>query len=150
MTIWRQRAVLAHLIFWLIIGGLTTSILFFHWPHFFLLIAGTLATLNILQLILYVFIFPGINYRTFFYEIRQEDLLIQDGIFVITQTIIPFTRVQNVETEQGPLLRKYHLTSVSITTAAGAHEIPALEEQDARALRDQISTLIKEHPANEI
>ncbi|GEB77977.1 PH domain-containing protein [Sporolactobacillus inulinus] len=150
VTIWRQRAIMTHLIFWLLIGGLTASILFFHWPHFLFYIAGALAALNVLQLILYVFLFPSINYRTFFYEIRHEDLLIQDGILVITQTVIPFTRVQNVETEQGPLLRKHHLTAVSVTTAAGEHEIPALEEHDALALRDQISELIKENPSNEL
>ncbi|MCQ2009860.1 MAG: PH domain-containing protein [Sporolactobacillus sp.] len=150
LTIWRQRAIMTHLIVWLIIGGFVTSIFFFDWPHFLFYIAGALAALNILQLILYVFVFPSINYRTFFYAIRQEDLLIQDGIFIITQTVIPFTRVQNVETEQGPLLRKHHLTAVSVTTAAGEHEIPALEESDALALRDQIAELIKENPANEI
>lgn len=150
ITIWRQRAIMTHIICWLIIGGCAASILFFHWPHFLFYIVAVLAALNVLQLILFAVVFPKISYRTFFYAIRKEDLLIQDGIIIIKQTVIPFTRVQNVETEQGPLLRKHHLTAVSVTTAAGVHEIPALEETEAIALRDQISELIKENPANEL
>ncbi|MCO7175094.1 PH domain-containing protein [Sporolactobacillus kofuensis] len=150
VTIWRQRALMTHFVIWPIIGAFTAAVIFFNWPYFLFYIAGSLAALNVLQLILYVFVFPKISYRTFYYAIRKEDLLIQDGIIIITQTVIPFTRVQNVETEQGPLLRKHHLTAVSVTTAAGVHAIPALEEAEALALRDQISELIKENPANEL
>lgn len=150
MTVWLQRSVITNLIFWLIDGSLFACSIFFAWPHFINLIAGILAGLILLHFVLFVIIFPPIRYRTFFYAIRHEDLLIQEGVLIIRQTVIPFTRVQNVETEQGPLLRKHDLTAVRVTTAAGATEIPALSETEALSLRDKISELIKENAANEV
>lgn len=150
ITIWRQRALILNLSIWAVIAALLVLTFLFDWWRPFYLIAAILAALNILDLVLAVWLFPPIQYRTFFYAIRKEDLLIQEGLFVIRQTVIPFTRVQNVETEQGPLLRRQHLTSVSITTAADSKVIPALDEQDARDLRDQISELIKEQAIDEV
>ncbi|RYM02874.1 hypothetical protein EWH99_10165 [Sporolactobacillus sp. THM7-7] len=150
ITIWRQRAIIVNVVFWLVITAIPVCTALFDWPRFFYWAAAILGGLNVIHLILFVFVFPSIRYRTFFYAIRREDLLIQEGIFVISQIVIPFTRVQNVETEQGPLLHKRHLTSVSVTTAADTKEIPALAEQDALNLRDQISELIKENAIHEV
>ncbi|WP_100486753.1 PH domain-containing protein [Sporolactobacillus pectinivorans] len=150
VTVWRQRAIMTDLIFWFIIAGIVICTIFFDWPAFMHMITGILAALVLLHLVLSVFVVPPIRYRTFFYVIRQKDLLIQEGVFIISQVVIPLSRVQNVETEQGPLLRKHQLTSVSITTAANTHKIPALSETEAIALRDQISELIKENTVNEI
>ncbi len=52
-------------------------------------------------------------------------------------------RVQHVETKQGPILKYFNLASVSISTAATTHEIPALSNEIASDLRDKISTLAK-------
>lgn len=148
--IWRQRAGITNLIFWVLIAGLIFATFFFHWPYFIHFISGGLVLLTLLHLIIFVYVVPPIRYRTYFYAIRQQDLLIQEGVFIISQTVIPLSRVQNVETEQGPLLRKHGLTAVSITTAADTHGIPALNEAEAVSLRDQISELIKENAAYEV
>lgn len=52
-------------------------------------------------------------------------------------------RVQHVDTKQGPLMSKFVLASVTISTAAGSHEIPALKEEIADELRDHISILAR-------
>ena len=52
-------------------------------------------------------------------------------------------RVQHVDTRQGPLLRHYGLSTVTISTAAGTHEIPALADDVAGILRDRISELAR-------
>lgn len=150
IIVWRQRSWIVNLILWAITAGLILCTVFFHWSYFVYFISGGLASLTLLHLILSIFIFPPIRFRTFFYAIRSQDLLIQEGVIIIRQTVIPLSRVQNVETEQGPLLRRRGLTSVSVTTAADTHEIPALNEQEALMLRDQISELIKENAINEI
>lgn len=150
VTIWRQRSLLLNLIFWLILAILFTCTIYFRWPDLFRLITGILAALVLLHLILSVLVIPSIRYHTFYYTFRQDDFLIQDGVFVIRQISIPLSRVQNVATEQGPLLRKHHLISVSITTAADTQKIPALNETEAHALRDRISELIKGNGADEI
>lgn len=150
VAVWRQRSIMTNLIFWLIIATIFICAAFFDWPAFIHIVTGVLAALVLLHLLLSIFIVPPIRYRTFYYMIRQKDLLIQEGVFVVKQIVIPLSRVQNVETEQGPLLRKHRLTSVSITTAADTRHIPALNENEAAALRDQISELIKENTAHEI
>lgn len=50
-------------------------------------------------------------------------------------------RVQHVDTDQGPILRRYKMAAVSITTAATTHKIPTLFIEDADSLRDQIAAL---------
>ena len=52
-------------------------------------------------------------------------------------------RVQHVDTEQGPLLRKYNLATVSISTAATVHQIPALDVEEAEEMRHAISSLAR-------
>lgn len=150
VTIWRQRSVILNLIFWLIVAGLFTCTVYFGWPSLFHLISGILAALAALHLILAVLIVPAIRYRTFFYMFRPADFLIQDGVFVVHQVSIPLARVQNVTTEQGPLLRRHQLVSVSITTAADTQTIPALSDGEAHELRDRIAGQIKENGANEL
>jgi membrane protein YdbS with pleckstrin-like domain len=150
VTVWRERSLMTNLIFWLILAGFFTCTVYFGWPRFFYLIASILAVLVILHLILRALIIPTIRYRTFFYMFRQHDFLIQDGVFVIQQVSIPLARVQNVTTEQGPLLRRHHLVCVSITTAANTQTIPSLNNAEAQILRDRIAEQIKENVANEL
>ncbi|EUJ43836.1 hypothetical protein PROCOU_15003 [Listeria rocourtiae FSL F6-920] len=57
--------------------------------------------------------------------------------------MIPMIRVQHVETDQGPLLRKQKLVSVSISTAATVHTIEAVRAEESDALRHHILELVK-------
>lgn len=86
---------------------------------------------------------PVITWRTWRYEVSEQEIDLLHGVFVKTRTLIPMVRVQHVDTEQGPLLRCFGLSSVTISTAAGSHEIPALADQVAVRLRDQISVLAR-------
>jgi Uncharacterized conserved protein len=52
-------------------------------------------------------------------------------------------RVQHVDTSQGPILKHYCLASMSISTAATIHTIPAITEQEADQLRVRISELAR-------
>ena len=51
---------------------------------------------------------------------------------------MPVNRIQNVDTQQGPLLQHYHLQSVIVVTAAHNFKIEAIAENVAQALRDQL------------
>ena len=74
----------------------------------------------------------------FFDSQRVVDLWIY---LLIASILIPVNRVQHVDTRQGPILRNYALSNVTISTAATTHEIPALTEENAGKVRDQISRL---------
>lgn len=92
---------------------------------------------------IFIYLIPKLRYRRWRYEIFEQEIYIQRGILIMTRTIIPMIRVQHVDTEQGPILKRFSLATVSISTAATTHEIPALNEEDASALRDRISTLAR-------
>lgn len=86
-----------------------------------------------------IFFIPEIRWRRWSYEVDEHEVDLQSGIFIITRTLVPIKRVQHVDTRQGPILRSYSLADVTISTAATTHRIPALNEEVAGQLRDQIS-----------
>lgn len=106
------------------------------------LMAGLLL-LVLVQAVLTIGILPRVRYRTWRYELRDQELELQQGWFVIERTLVPLIRVQHVDTRQGPLARYFGLSSVTVNTAATTHEIPALADADALRLRDHISNLAR-------
>lgn len=89
------------------------------------------------MLFIFLVILPPIRYVRWRYELSDEYLDIAKGIIWRKRYIIPFIRVQNTDTRQGPLLRMMGLASVTISTAAGSMEIPGLPAAEAETLRDQ-------------
>ncbi|UOQ48489.1 PH domain-containing protein [Gracilibacillus caseinilyticus] len=89
------------------------------------------------------FFIPKLRWRRWRYQIYDQEIYIQHGILIVTRTVVPMIRVQHVDTQQGPILKKYGLSTLEISTAATTHEIPALLEEDAADLRDQISELAR-------
>ncbi len=69
----------------------------------------------------------------------SNEIDLKRGVLVKYRTLIPLSRVQHVDTRQGPLLRWFDLATVTISTAATTHEIPALDVVIADRVRDQIS-----------
>lgn len=100
-------------------------------------------TLAIIYLPLGIFLIPRLRMRYWRYEIRENEIDIQHGIFIITRTLIPMVRVQHVDTEHGPILRHYGLATLRVSTAASNFHIPALSKEIANTLRGEISTLAR-------
>lgn len=91
--------------------------------------------------VLKIIIMPTIRWKRWRYEIYESEVDLQYGVFIVRRVLIPMIRVQHVDTRQGPLLRRYKLATVTITTAATIHQIPVLSEERAAVLRDHISQL---------
>jgi len=83
---------------------------------------------------------PFLSWKNWRYSINQKEIDLKHGILLKTRTLIPLSRVQHVDTRQGPLFRHYKLSSVTISTAATTHEIPGLDRVLADRVRKQIST----------
>ncbi len=96
-----------------------------------------LVVVYVAMLILFLVILPPIRYARWKFDLNQDYLEIARGIIWRKRFIIPFIRVQNTDTRQGPILRMFGLASVTVSTAAGAHEIPGLDEATAETLRDR-------------
>ena len=62
---------------------------------------------------------PYLRYRRWRYEIRERDLFLSHGSWFYVLTLIPFDRIQYVETHQGPLDLAFRLMQLVVYTAAG-------------------------------
>ena len=97
----------------------------------------------VVMLVIFLVVLPPIRYVRWRYELSDEYLDIAKGIIWRKRYIIPFIRVQNTDTRQGPILRAFKLASVTVSTAAGSHEIPGLDTQSAEELRDRAAELAR-------
>ena len=93
--------------------------------------------------VLVVVVLPKIRYARWRWGVTEEFLEIAKGIIWRRRTVIPFIRVQNTDTRQGPLMRVFGLADVTVSTAAGEHVIPGLAAADAEALRDRAAELAR-------
>lgn len=99
--------------------------------------------LFVVLFVLLVFILPPIRYARWRYELSDDFVDIALGIIWRKRFIIPFIRVQNTDTQQGPILRMFGLSSVTVSTAAGSHSIPGLDNESAEQLRDRAAELAR-------
>jgi uncharacterized protein len=140
LAVWRWTGALYSLFFWMVFIGLTILTVLFDWP---LWIPITVFVLTLAATFFLVYLEPNLQWKRWRYEVFEQEIDLQRGVFIVRRTLIPMVRVQHVDTVQGPILRKYHLATITISTAATVHEIPALELEEADRLRDYISKLAR-------
>ena len=140
ITVWRIYGVFQTLFLALLAGGTSALAYYFEGPFYLHLIGWAIV---IAALIFLIWLFPNIRHRIWRYEVREQEIEIQSGLFIVTRTLIPMVRVQHVDTEQGPILKRYGLSNISISSAATTHTIPFLEMEEADGLRARISELAR-------
>ncbi len=140
MTVWRIQGLILSFIFLIPVIIFSVFSYFFHWPVWMI---ALLFVLWLAGLWFFVIFSPKLRWKIWRYEVREQEIEIQHGLWIIKKTLIPMIRVQHVDHTQGPLLKKYQLATVQISTAATTHEIPALDEQEAEELRRLISGLAR-------
>jgi len=87
---------------------------------------------------------PPARYRSWGFAVREEDVLIQRGVWWRTVSIVPHARIQHVDTTHGPLERSLGLASVVLFTAGtvGASiAIPGLPAAEADELRERLAAV---------
>ena len=140
LTVWRLYGIFNTLVLAVLAGGIYFLSIWFDWPTFIRYIAILIVVIFATTLI---WIFPKLRWNHWSYEVREHEIEIQSGLFVVKRTLIPMVRVQHVDTTQGPILKKYDLANISISTAATIHVIPLLITKDADHLRGRISILAR-------
>ena len=95
------------------------------------------------RIVVFLVVLPPIRYVRWRYELHDDYLDIAKGIIWRKRYIIPFIRVQNTDTRQGPILRAFGLSSVTVATAAGEHVIPGLANDVADQVRDRAAELAR-------
>jgi uncharacterized protein len=88
-------------------------------------------------------ILPVVRYERWRYALRAEDLWVRQGVLTVTVTVIPYRRLQFVDTRQGPLDRAFGLAQLVVHTAAlgTSARVPGLEVSEAERLREALARL---------
>ncbi len=139
-TVWRQTYGISGA-FLLLISVALFIIFYFADINLIFSLIGFFVTIAYF-LFCYLFLIP-FRWKRWSYQIRHDEIEIQHGIIFRSRILIPMIRIQHVETAQGPLLRMQNLVSLSITTAAGAHVIEAVNASISDELRHHILELVK-------
>jgi membrane protein YdbS with pleckstrin-like domain len=89
----------------------------------------------------------GRRWRAWGYAERDRDLVLRRGVWVRRLTIVPYGRMQFVDTKQGPLERLLGVSTVVLNTAAAATDarIPMVKDAEAERLREQLTRLGEAH-----
>jgi membrane protein YdbS with pleckstrin-like domain len=83
------------------------------------------------------------RYRSWAYQERDEDLIVERGVMIRRLSVVPYGRMQFVDVTAGPIDRLFRLATVRLHTAAAASDarIPGLERAEAARLRDRLAAL---------
>lgn len=137
IKVWQWSNSISYLFYFGIPIGYTAI---FGLDQFHIWVALSLTLLVLVGWVLSIVWLPYKIWENWRYAINDKEIELKHGVFFKTQTLIPLSRVQHVDTRQGPLLRWYSLSQVTISTAATTHEIPGLDIVLANRVRRQIST----------
>lgn len=81
------------------------------------------------------------RYSNWGFEVREDHLYIEHGVLKKTYSMVPFVRVQHIDTDRGPLDRVLGLSVLRVYTAGskGADiRIPGLEKANASDLQEKL------------
>ncbi|WP_374927994.1 PH domain-containing protein [Kytococcus sedentarius] len=100
-------------------------------------IAGLWLAIDIISLIFA----PTIRYRVARWEATPDAMYTRTGWLNIDRRMVPLARIQTVDVSRGPIMRRYGLTDVKVTTASsqGDIEIEALDDVNAQALLEELT-----------
>jgi membrane protein YdbS with pleckstrin-like domain len=89
-------------------------------------------------------------HRVHRWEITDTAVYTLTGYFWRTWRIAPMSRIQTVDTTQGPLQRSFGLSTLVVTTASSAGEIKleGLEQEQASALAERLTQLTDATPGD--
>jgi len=93
ITVWRLSGIIMFIILMMMAGAITYVAYSFEWPWFISTIVISLTLL------------VAMIHKRFRYEILDEEIYIQRGLVIVTRTLVPMTRIQHVDTKQGPILK---------------------------------------------
>jgi len=104
-----------------------------------LLLAGALARFS--------WRWPLVEHRHMRWRVDEEGIEIRAGVIWRSVVNVPRSRVQHTDVEQGPVQRRYGLSTLALHTAGTEHakvSLPGLTREDALAVRNFLLGLPRE------
>lgn len=78
---------------------------------------------------------PIFRYKNFRYAIEEDEVHVRRGIIFIKTNIIPYFRIQNIDINEGFIMRRYQLATLTLSTAGGNSEIELIDKNEAQKLK---------------
>ena len=82
--------------------------------------------------------------NSYTYELTEDRLNVNRGVWTQNSISIPMFRVQHVSLRRGIIHRKLGVTTITIHTAGSVYSIPAIDKEVAEELKEVIMQLAKE------
>ncbi|MFO7794502.1 MAG: PH domain-containing protein [Candidatus Nanohaloarchaea archaeon] len=83
------------------------------------------------------------RYQNWFFKVHEDHLEINHGVLRKTSAVVPYVRVQHIDTNRGPLERVLGLASLRVYTAGskGADmRIPGLARKRAEEMQEELKS----------
>jgi membrane protein YdbS with pleckstrin-like domain len=93
--------------------------------------------------LLWTAVVPQLRWARWRWDVGEPGIDIQSGALTVARTLVPWVRVQHVDTRRGVLEQSFGLATVVVHTAAGSHTIPLLPQAEAESLRERIAGLAR-------
>lgn len=142
IKLWRIRAVIHSAIFILIVLIAIIIFQFFSGNSLPQWLTILVSIELLLQSVFMIFISPTLKGKHWRYSFEDDRIMLKTGIWFRDQVTIPMIRIQNIESNVGPIAKKLDLTSLSVTTASDTHKLPELNTQEALELQKWVQTII--------
>lgn len=85
--------------------------------------AGPIVVVILVWRVAQLVLMPGLRYRVHRWEVTPTAIYTRSGWLSREQRIAPLSRVQTVDSTQGPVMRAFGLSSITVTTASAAGPI---------------------------
>lgn len=95
-------------------------------------------------LLIFRVVVAWLRYSVWRFDVRADSLYIERGVFTRIKTVVPFVRLQHVDTQRGPIERTVGLATVVVYTAGSRSAdvaIPGLSPDRAEELREELRRL---------
>lgn len=126
---WALSALIGSLVLWVILFGVYVVV-----PEEVKTWLGPVAIALLMLRLIHLVVMPTVRYRVHRWEVTPTAIYTRSGWLTREQRIAPLSRVQTVDSQQGPVMRMFKLSSITVTTAsaAGPISIVCLDHQIAR------------------
>jgi membrane protein YdbS with pleckstrin-like domain len=103
---------------------------------------ANVASLALIPLVFALGVWYGYRrYMNWGFEIRDDHLYIEHGVIKKVYSMVPFVRVQHIDTDRGPIDRMLGLSTLRVYTAGskGADiKVPGLDREEASELQKKL------------
>jgi len=104
----------------------------------------TYVGIGVFMLAILAMVWVHLRHRIWTYRVREDALFLERGVVTRVNTVVPYVRIQHVDTQRGPFERALGLSTLVVYTAGsrGADvSVPGLTTEEAADLQQRVKEL---------